>query len=345
MKILIISTSVAPLGAKRYGGIELLVSRYLNALNKRSHEVTVAAPIGSKVPDGVELIETVALPEEQDKDDIAFGRYLRQSPAFDVIHDFSHKHVMARNITSQKNPIVSMIWSPVTYRYEVAPFNIVAISEWQGSRFRELHEQAARVMPSVLVDCNEYTLKTEKSDRFLFIGKATPEKGAHKAIEYAKALNVPLDLFLGLIPSDIEANKRYVSLIESQCDGMIKTYYNTYEDGAATQEKKIELLQNARALIYPVQQDEAHSQIMVEAMACGTPFITFARGVLPELDFAGALCHSEEGFLQAMKDETEYPVAFPEECREVALKHYDINTKITEWETLYGQVADGLRWF
>ena len=71
MKLLLVSSSVVPVGLKKYGGIEHVIAVLAGGLARAGHDVTLAAPYGSIVPDGVKLFETVHLPEEQDMDENA----------------------------------------------------------------------------------------------------------------------------------------------------------------------------------------------------------------------------------------------------------------------------------
>ena len=147
MKILCIGTSVVPLGRGLYGGIEKLCYDFVEGLKEAGQDVTVAAPEGSRVPDGVTLIETVKLPEEQDRDDLAWGRMGEVRP-FDIIHDFSHGHMLGRHVANIFDiPQISMLWDNITRRYDKAPYNIVCLSEWQRKRFEKVYEQKAIVMP------------------------------------------------------------------------------------------------------------------------------------------------------------------------------------------------------
>lgn len=337
MKLLIIAPSVVPLGTGRYGGIEGLCLSFVEQLNKRGHKVSVAAPIGSKVPDGVNLIETVKLPEEQDRDDIAYSEMATtELETFDVIHDFSHGHKLARNESNL--PTISMLWDPVVHTYPKAPYNMVCLSNWQKERFEKKYNQKAIVMP-MMVNTDKYKPDPNaKRERFLFLGKISQEKGVHKAIEYAKELKVPLDVVGGLIPS--EEGSQYLKNIQIMVDRAryhenhdIQLYYNVTED------EKIRFLQNAKAVIYPVQQDEAHWLVGIEAWCCGTPTIASAKGALPEVTRYGSIT-SEEGIRDKMINMLLWNWNLISDGKET----YGHENVIPQWETLYKEVSEGKRW-
>ena len=52
--------------------------------------------------------------------------------------------------------------------------------------------------------------------------------------------------------------------------------------GPVDDEQKNELLGKASALLMPIEWEEPFGIVMIEAMACGTPVIAFARGSVPE---------------------------------------------------------------
>ncbi|MEO7837665.1 MAG: glycosyltransferase, partial [Acidimicrobiales bacterium] len=53
--------------------------------------------------------------------------------------------------------------------------------------------------------------------------------------------------------------------------------------GEVSHEAKLDLLANARCLLFPIRWNEPFGMVMVEALACGTPVIAFPEGAAPEV--------------------------------------------------------------
>jgi len=159
--------------------------------------------------------------------------------------------------------------------------NLIAISKWmtrvyeaQGYKSRWVHNG---------VNLDRYEFKEKKGDRLLFVGKIDPTKQPHLSIQVAKRLNMCLDI-VGATTKSIASNQSYVGEIKKMCDGK---QIRLYPD--ASQELKIELMQNAKCLLFTSAWGEPFGLIPIEAMACGTPVVALNDGAVEEFVQGGRI--------------------------------------------------------
>lgn len=130
------------------------------------------------------------------------------------------------------------------------------------------------------IEQERYTVVTEKKDYYVFLARTTWRvKNLKTAIDWAKDLNLELRIMGG---NGISRGKIH--------------YHGLVDDS-----EKMDLLKNAKALIYPTNWDEPCAAAPLEALACGTPVITSMNGCMPELidTTSGVLCSSYEDLLNA----------------------------------------------
>src|SRR6478736_9934761 len=101
------------------------------------------------------------------------------------------------------------------------------------------------------------------------------EKGAHRAVAVAMELGLPLKL-AGKVREEKE-KEYFAEFIEPHLGNGIE-YLGEVNHGT-----KVELLQNARVTLFPIEWEEPFGLVMIESMACGTPVIATRWGAVPEV--------------------------------------------------------------
>ncbi len=100
-------------------------------------------------------------------------------------------------------------------------------------------------------------------DYLLFLGRMSPDKGAHRALAVALETGLPLKIAAKCRePLEI---RYFDEFIRPHLGGSIEYV------GEVGHADKVELLMGARALISPIDWEEPFGLMMIEAMACGTP--------------------------------------------------------------------------
>jgi glycosyltransferase involved in cell wall biosynthesis len=108
-----------------------------------------------------------------------------------------------------------------------------------------------------------------------FLGRISPEKRVDRAIQIARAHDMPLK-------------------IAAKVDRVDEVYFRAEIEpllsepgieyiGEIDERRKVKFLGDASALLFPIDWPEPFGLAMIEAMACGTPVLAFRNGAVPEV--------------------------------------------------------------
>jgi glycosyltransferase involved in cell wall biosynthesis len=164
----------------------------------------------------------------------------------------------------------------------------------------------------------------------LFLGKMTPEKGAHRALEAAFKAGQRL-ILAGKVrePAERWYFERYVAPYLNDRLRFV---------GEVTQEEKRELLAGARALLFPIRWNEPFGIVMLEALACGTPVLAFNEGAAGEVvedGRTGFLCRNEAHMAEAIDHVDELDRGA---CRAAVEGHFSAERMVAEYLELFAQL-------
>lgn len=249
---------------------------------------------------------------------------------FDIIH--SHFSLLSSFYSHLvKTPTVSSIHSPISA--EMKPL----LEQFKNNRYISFSLSQRKQLPGLNwvaniyhgIDTNLFAYNEEPEDYFLYIGRITEEKGIHYAIQAAKAAGVKL-----LIAGRSYATEGYWHKhLEPHIDGKNIRYV-----GEANLERKIELYQNAKALLFPTQYDEVFGLVMIEAMSCGTPVIGWNNGAVPEV-----VQHGETGFVVSSVEEmtraiNDIDAIERKACRERVEKLFSVEKMVQGYLKVYERI-------
>ncbi|WKZ30871.1 MAG: glycosyltransferase [Candidatus Dojkabacteria bacterium] len=160
---------------------------------------------------------------------------------------------------------------------------ISSISNDVRSRVAKIYGEYSEVLyPPVKLDHIRFTKSMSSREKwFLYLGRIESYKGIEMLIEACAFLKHQLKI--AGTGSDIERMRQLVAELEAT--DLIEIM------GFVSEEQKLELLEKARALVFPVK-DEDFGIVPIEAMAAGCPVIAFNGGGAAE-----TVVHGSTGIL------------------------------------------------
>ena len=322
-----------------YGGIELVVSLLTDELVRRGHEVTLFATGDSLTLAKLESVHPCAIrtdssvKEYQIYETLQLGHVYQRAHEFDVIH--SHMGCPALTYAQfVKTPTVHTLHGVFTpdnekmYSYARSqPY--VSISDAQREPRLGLN-YAATVYNGIDVDSYKFYAQPNDPPYLAFLGRLSPEKGPHHAIEIAKRTGMRLKM-AGKI--DVVDQEFYEAVLEPQIDGEQIQYL-----GEANHVQKNTLMGGAVATLFPITWREPFGLVMVESMAAGTPVIGMRLGSAPEVikdGKTGFLCETVDQCVAALNQIAKIDRA---ECRQHVVENFSVQRMTDGYEAVYRQL-------
>jgi glycosyltransferase involved in cell wall biosynthesis len=338
MKILLLMDPFIPVPPVHYGGIERIVYDVACQYVKMGHNVTIVAGPNSISPDrlitygsngsvnasinlgNLNSVYKILKDEIKHHDVIHnFGRLLYLIPFIKT--DIRKVQSYLRQVTYNNIRIADML-TPNNLIYTAVSNAIKVMGHTHNSDWRTVYN---------CTPIEQFTFQPDtSSDSYLtFIGRFERCKGLHNAIKVAKGANRRL-IIAGYI-SDIPAEKKYFEKeIKPFIDGeQIKWI------GTVNNQQRNELLQNAAALITPVEWLEPFPVILPEALACGTPVLGFRMGGIPEGITDGITGFLSDTTEEMIEDVGQIFKLNRAACRKTAEENYSDQKIANDYLTVY----------
>lgn len=346
MNILVFSPIELPWTVgQRYSGLERLAAEFAEQWAKLGHEITLLAHKDTALPDGVKLLPCEGYVNGDrtiHAEQKAFMQYQSEFYKYDVIWDIGHLHLIARYMTNM--PSANIFSANPEYEakanHEKAPYNLISWSRWGVSQIRKWYRRESKYQETIMVDPAVYKPSGKRGDRFLTIGRMSPEKGNLNACKMCKTLGLSLDVAGGRGSEVFPGSplREYEEAVKSLCDGKQIRFF-----GEVSDEEKVELMQSCKALLYVTDHTEITSHKIQEAMCSGAPAIVPNLGGVPEIvthGVNGFLCNTIEDYRQAV-----FQVDRLDENASLSIvPKYTPQKVASDYVTLFEQIKGGLRW-
>lgn len=345
LKLLFISTAVAPLGSGIGGGVELTIRNITKNLNRQDIVPDIVAPEGSLL-EGSNLVELSGSLQPKIQ---LYSRSENPATPGDAVltkmceHAFKYQHRYDLIIN------FSYDWLPIylTQSFQVPLAHFISMSSLSDAmdfeigrltpRFRKrmacyTYSQAATFPePEVFtilgggIDSEQYEFREKPDSYIVWVGRISREKSVEDAIEAARQTRLPLKI-LGKMEDPgywNEVRDRYPDT-------------NIEYAGFKTTEEMQKIVGRAKALLMTPKWVEAFGMVAIEALACGVPVISYDRGGPSEIIENGVTGYltkpgSIEGLIEALDNVHEIDRL---NCRLSAETKFSLDTwdrKCQEW--------------
>lgn len=319
---------------KLYGGTERVVAYLTDELVKQGYDVTLFASGDSITKANLVSATPHALRLQECSDYLAWhivqmGQVLERAHEFDILHfhtDYLHfpftedKNIATLTTLHGRLDIPEL--RPVYQQFPDAP--VVSISNaqriplpmanWVGTVNHGLPPQL-------------YKQGNGDGQYLAFIGRISHEKRPDRAIEIARATNMPLKIAAKVDKAD----QQY---FEKKIKRLLKQPHVEFL-GEIGESEKAEFLGNARALLFPIDWPEPFGMVMIEAMACGTPVIAWNCGSVPEVITHGKTGYIVENIPQAISALKNIQSFNRDECRAEFERRFSVTTMAKNYLRLY----------
>lgn len=339
MRIAIVAPPWVPTPPPAYGGIEAVVDTLATGLQLAGHEVLLFATgdSRSRVPLAYRFDKAVGV----GRSDSTAVELLHVVSAYEMAEEFDivHDHTLLGPAYSAKYPGLAVVTTnhiPFSgglheyYRALGSRVPVIAISNVQAQAAVGVN-LAAVIHHGV--DLNEFPVGDGNGGYALFLGRMSPDKGVHTAIEVARLAGVPLKI----------AAKCRERGEQAYFDEVIKPMlgHDVEYLGEASREEKLELLGGATCLLNPIAWVEPFGMVMLEALACGTPVVATHAGAAPEIVDDG-----KTGYLADSPDDLAEAVTLASDldrskCRLAAEERFSMEIMVERHLEVYEKVVAG----
>lgn len=337
-----------------YGPMQEVACDLAEGLVRKGHEVSIFATADAKLSSKIKIIPTKessihkdnSVPDPKIYEFMTLAKLLEHRDSFDVLSSHIGFHILPF-LEFLKYPAVVNLqgdYSNPHYHHFLKLYkkaNYVTISLAQQKRLPQDLNFTATIYHGL--NLNKFSFNEKTENYLAFLGRTTPVKGLDKAIEIAKSGQYKLLIGARIDPNP-EAKKYYEERVEPQIDNQQIVWL-----GERNEEEKIALISRAKALLFPIQWEEAFGLVMIEAMACGTPVIAFDRGSVSEIvkdGVTGFICPPDD--IECMKEKIKAIYDMSEDkyqemrraCRKRVEENFIAEKMVDDYEKIFQKVIN-----
>ncbi|MFP4513156.1 MAG: glycosyltransferase family 4 protein [Acidimicrobiales bacterium] len=315
-----------------YGGTEMIIDLLARGLHARGHEVVLFTTGDSTCPVTRRWLHPHALGTASGlTEDAHVERAYQTLTEVDIVHDHTVTGPSRPELHPSGAPVVTTMHGalspPADRPYVTAAASGVAIVAISHDQRRSAPHLPVAAVIHHGIDVGSYPKGRGEGGYVLFLGRMSPAKGVHEAIEIARAARRRIIVAAKMWEPD---EHRYFTERVEPLLGTDAVYV-----GPVDHRRKVELLGGAAALVNPIGWPEPFGLVMAEALACGTPVLAYPEGAAPEIvedGRTGFLCRSQEEMVVRLD---EISTIDRDACRTAATTRFSASRMVGQHLALY----------
>lgn len=284
-----------PVPPQKFGGLELVVSNLTDGLIKKGHEVALYGFSDKNI-----LIKSPSLNAAPLTVDWLTYKNFELDNFIQAISDSDDYDILHFHISTDLFPLIVSKFSKKPTLITLHNFSVKSEDNFIFTKYDNNLVCPNRLLVSLIpknnktftvyhgINVSDYEYSEKKEDYFVYLSRVEPKKGILDAIAVTKALNKKL-FILGPIPP--LQKEFFEKEVKPQLSNNIEYV------GEADLKMKNQYLSKAKALLFPTQYEETFGLVAAEAMACGTPVVSYNIGAVSEV-----IIENETGFIAEMGD-------------------------------------------
>lgn len=338
LTVLSVAYPLAPVGCDAVGGAEQVLCTIDRGLTRAGHRSIVIACAGSHcagqlvtIPRSVGALDEAARAAAQASTRAAIERVLSETRVH-LVH--LHGIDFEAYLPAPGPVVLATLHLPAAWysdRVLELPRPRTHLSCVSHSQHRSFGSAAKVAVVENGIELAALQPRKRRGDYVLALGRVCPEKGFHRALDAARLAEVPM-----LLAGEVFAYAEHLRYFETQIRPRLDDARRFL--GPVGLARKRRLLARARCLLVPSEVPETSSLVAMEALACGTPVITFGAGALAEL-----IDHGRTGFVVADEHEMAAAILAVDvidrvACRAAAERRFSATRMIADYLALYGRL-------
>lgn len=276
---------------------------------------------------------------------------------FDIIHSiFDTRSAFYAPLVDI--PTVSTLHSPLNIiNYQILSKikknqYFVSISNSQRKGYPDLN-YCATIYHGLELENNTFQYGEGVGNYIIFVGRLVAEKGIETIISLSKKLQKQVYL----LGTNVKNSNYWNNIIKPNIDDNFIHHF-----GYLDKDKLQIHYKNAKLFLFPIKWEEPFGLVMIEAMACGTPVVAFARGSVLEIvkdGETGFIVNSSkedirgnwiikktgvEGLEEAINKIYSMPAVEYKKmrlnCRAHVEKNFTVERMVNDYEKVYQEIID-----